>query len=174
APDKAWSISIVPLQGDRKPRPFVQTAFLAAEPRFSPDGHWIAYTSEESGGQEVYVQPFPGPGGKWQVSTEGGARPVWARNGRELFYLMPSTPSEIMSVEISIQPGFNASTPRSVADVPTELPVRFGNGRYDVSADGQRFLFTKASEENAPPGEVRVVLNWSEELKRLAPTGKQP
>ena len=175
APDKAWSISIVPVEGDRKPRPFVQTApFPAYDPRFSPDGHWVAYTSEESGRQEVYVQPFTGPGGKWQVSTEGGARPVWARDGRELFYLMPSTPSKIMSVEISIQPGFSASTPRSVADAPAELPVRFGNGRYDVSADGQRFLFTKASEENAPPGEVRVILNWSEELKRLAPAGKQP
>jgi Tol biopolymer transport system component len=84
--DSRGDIWIVSLQGDRKPQPFVQTPFSERDPRFSSDGRWIAYTSDESGRDEVYVQTFPGPGGKWQVSTEGGYGAVWAKNERELFY----------------------------------------------------------------------------------------
>lgn len=80
-------IWILPLQGARKSWPFLQTKFNEAEAKFSPDGRWVAYSSDESGRPEVYVQPFPGPGGKWQISTDGGGAPEWARNGRELFYV---------------------------------------------------------------------------------------
>jgi serine/threonine-protein kinase len=164
-------IWIVPLTGERKPQPFLQTKFNEMQARFSPDSRWIAYQSEESGRYEVYVQPFPGPGGKWQISTNGGTTPVWAQNGRELFYM---SSGNFMSVSVTAQPTFSASTPRIVADYPPFLMGRLSNGVYDVSADGQRFLFVRANVENGPPDEVRVVLNWTEELKHLAPTSTQP
>ena len=164
-------IWIAPLTGERKPQPFLQTKFNEMQARFSPDSRWIAYQSEESGRYEVYVQPFPGPGGKWQISTNGGTTPVWAENGRELFYM---SSGNFMSVSVTAQPTFSASTPRIVADYPPFLMGRLSNGVYDVSADGQRFLFVRANVENGPPDEVRVVLNWTEELKHLAPTSTQP
>jgi hypothetical protein len=139
--------------------------------RFSPDSRWIAYQSEESGRYEVYVQPFPGPGGKWQISTDGGTTPVWAQNGRELFYM---SSGNFMSVGVTTQPTFSASTPRIIADYPPFLMGRLSNGVYDISPDGQRFLFVRANVENGPPDEVRVVLNWTEELKHVAPASKQP
>ncbi len=127
--------------------------------------------SNKTGRWEVYVQPFPGPGGKWQVSTDGGGQPVWGRGGRELFYL---NANKVMSVSVITQPSFSGATPRLVADVPpSPMAAIFANTGY-VSPDGQHFLFIKTSEENVPPGEVRVVLNWSEELKRLAPPAKKP
>jgi Tol biopolymer transport system component len=157
---------IAPLTGEGKRQPFLQTKFNEMQARFSPDGRWVAYMSEESGRYEVYVQPFPGPGGKWQISTNGGTVPVWAQNGRELFYM---SSGKVMSVGVTTQPTFSASTPRIVADVPPLLMGRLSNGVYDVSPDGQRFLFVKANVESGPPDEVHVVLNWTEELKQLAP-----
>jgi Tol biopolymer transport system component len=171
SPDTESDLSVLPLEGERKPRPFVQTKSAVYNPAFSPDGHWIAYMSNETGRFEVYVQPFPGPGGKWQVSTDGGGRPVWGRSGRELFYV---NANKVMSVSVTTQPSFSASTPRFVADVhPLTYTGLWPNALY-ASPDGQRFLFAKASDENRPPGEVRVVLNWSEELNRLAPPTKKP
>lgn len=164
-------IWIVPLKGERKPRPFIKTKFNEQQAKFSPDGRWVAYISDETGRYEVYVQPFPGPGGKWQISTNGGTYPVWASNGRELFYLGGG---KVMSVEVTSQTNFSASGPEIVADSPPTLSTRLGGSLYDVGPDGQRFLFVKANVENGPPDEVRVVLNWTEELKQLAPTSKQP
>jgi eukaryotic-like serine/threonine-protein kinase len=163
-------IWILPLEGKREPQEFVKTGTTTGAARFSPNGHWIAYGSNESGRSEVYVEPFPGPGGKWQISTEGGNWPVWARSGRELFYL---NGSKIMSVGVTVQPGFAAFTPRPLADVPVQTSSFYGaNGEFDVSPDDQHFLFIEAREQNALPGEVRVVLNWDEGLKHLVPSGK--
>jgi eukaryotic-like serine/threonine-protein kinase len=165
----AWAVRIWPLEGKHEPQEFVKTGSLRGEARFSPDGHWIAYASNESGRSEVYVEPFPGPGGKWQISTEGGSWPVWARGGRELFYL---NGSKIMGVGVTIQPGFTTSTPRVLTDVPVQTTSFYaGNGAFDVSPDGQHFLFIKA-RENALPTEMRVVLNWDEGLKSLVRTSK--
>jgi hypothetical protein len=102
----------------------------------------------------VYVQPFPGPGGKWQISTNGGTVPVWAQNGRELFYM---SSGKLMSVGVTTQPTFSASTPRIVADIPPFLMGRLSNGVYDVSPDGQRFLFVKANVENASRRSARCI-----------------
>jgi serine/threonine protein kinase/Tol biopolymer transport system component len=164
-------IFIQPLKSAGESQPFLRTKFDELQARFSPDGHWIAYASDESGRFEVYVQNFPGPGGKRQVSTEGGNWPIWARNGRELFYL---SSNKVMGVSVATQPNFTASIPQIIADIPSRLSNRLGNSGYDVSPDGQRFLFVKANTEKGPPDEVRVVLNWTEELKRLATTSKQP
>lgn len=172
--DTGRDIFIAPLQGEREPRPFLQTKFDELHPRFSPDGRWIAYTSNESGQFQVYVQPFPGPGGKWQVSVAGGSQPIWARDGRELFYLSPNS-DQVMSVSVTTQPNFSASPPRTVANTPPNLlTTALPSSIYDVSPDGKRFLFVKANAENSPPEEVRVVLNWAEEVKRLTSTIKQP
>jgi len=154
---------------DRKAQPFLRTPFNEATPQFSPDGRWLAYISDESGRFEVYVQPYPGPGGKWLISTEGGTEPVWNRNGRELFY---RSGDKMMAVDIATQPSFVAGKPRMLFEGPY-LPTPQTSSNYDVSADGQRFLMIKRSEQSgAAPTQINVVLNWTEELKRLVPTGK--
>jgi Tol biopolymer transport system component len=154
--------------GDRKAQPFLRTRFDETEPRFSPDGRWLAYISDESGRYEIYVQPYPGPGGKWQISKEGGTQPVWNRNGRELFY---RSGDKMMAVNVATQLGFSAGTPRMLCEgvYDSELgPIT----DYDVSPDGQRFLMVKPAErELAGPTQINVVLNWFEELKRRVPTG---
>jgi serine/threonine protein kinase/Tol biopolymer transport system component len=155
---------------DRKSQPFLRTPFNESAPRFSPDGHWLAYISDESGRFEIYVQPYPGPGGKWQISTEGGTEPVWNPNGRELFY---RSGGKMMAVDIATQPGFTVGKPRMLFDGPYS-PTALTTPNYDVSADGQRFLMLKPSEQ-APsaPTQINVVLNWFEELKQKVPTGKK-
>jgi Tol biopolymer transport system component len=155
---------------DRKAQPFLRTSFNASGPRFSPDGRWLAYVSDESGHWEVYIQPYPGPGGKWQISVDGGTEPVWNPNGRELFY---RSGRKMMAVEISTQPGFVARKPRVLFEGDYLLtPLTFPN--YDVSPDGQRFLMFKRTEAGAAaPAQINVVLNWTEELKRRLPSGKK-
>ncbi len=153
---------------DRKAQPFLRTRFNETAPRFSPDGRWLAYVSDESGRFEIYVQPYPGPGGKWQISAEGGGEPVWNRNGQELFY---RSGDKMMAVEIATQSGFAAGTPRLLFEGPYEQPP-VPTSNYDVSPDGQSFLMLKASEQaQAAPTQINVVLNWFEELKRRVPTG---
>jgi eukaryotic-like serine/threonine-protein kinase len=153
---------------DRKAQPFLRTPFNESSPQFSPDGRWLAYLSDESGRYEVYVQPYPGPGGKWQISTDGGTEPVWNRNGRELFY---RSGDKMMAVDIATQPSFVAGKPRMLfqgqyTPNPGRLP------QYDVSPDGQRFLMLKPTEQaGAAPTQINVVLNWFEELKRRVPAG---
>jgi serine/threonine protein kinase/Tol biopolymer transport system component len=154
--------------GDRKAQPFLRTPFDETSPQFSPDGRWLAYISNESGRYQVYVQPYPGPGGKWQISTEGGTEPVWNPNGRELFY---RSGDKMMAVDITTQPSFTTGKTRVLFEGHYQLaPVTFPN--YDVSPDGQRFLMLKPSESvEAAPTQINVVLNWFEELKRRVPSG---
>jgi Tol biopolymer transport system component len=152
---------------DRKAEPFLQTPFNEGAPTFSPDGRWLAYVSNESGRPEIYVQPYPGPGGKWQVSTGGGAEPLWSRSGREIFYRQGN---RMLSVSVSTANGFAAGNPavlfeREYASVP--FPAT--GVAYDVSADGQRFLMVKEVEQSAAPVQIQVIVNWFEELKRLVP-----
>ena len=154
---------------DRKAQPFLQTPFMEVAPTFSPDGRWLAYVSDESGRPEVYVQPYPGPGGKWQISTEGGTEPVWNRNGRELFF---RSGNKMMAADVTTQPGFSAGKPRKLFEgsyVRSDWPL--ASMTYDVSADGQRFLMVKATEQASSATEINIVLNWFEELKRRVPTG---
>ena len=165
-PTTAGDIRVLPLQGERKPRPFLQTQSQESSAVFSPDGHWLAYTSDESSRNEVYVQPFPGPGGKWQISNEGGDEPVWAKNGRELFY---RDGNKMMTVEITTQPTFRAGDRTLLFEGQYWHQEGMLRADYDVTPDGQRFLMIKAGEQEAP-NQINVVLNWFEELKRLVPT----
>jgi Tol biopolymer transport system component/predicted Ser/Thr protein kinase len=170
SPTTGFDISVLRMS-DRKAEPFLRTPFNETVPAFSPDGHWLAYMSDESGRYEIYVQPYPGPGGKWQISTEGGTEPVWNPNGRELFY---RSGNKMMAVEVATQPNFTVGKPRVLFEGPyAPSPATFPN--YDVSSDGQRFLMLKPTEQTeAGPTQINVVLNWFEELKRLAPTGRNP
>jgi Tol biopolymer transport system component len=155
--------------GDRKAQPFLQTPANESVPQFSPDGHWLAYVSDESGRPEIYVLPYPGPGGKWQISTEGGKEPVWNRNGRELFY---RSGSKMMAVEIVTHPSFVAGKPRMLFEGPY-LATPLTSPYYDVAPDGQHFLMLKPTEQaQAAPTQINVVLNWFEELKRRVPANK--
>jgi Tol biopolymer transport system component len=165
-PTTGWDIWILQI-GDRKAIPFLQTPFNEAAASFSPDGDWLAYVSNESGRYEIYVKPYGGPGGKWQISTGGSTEPVWNPNGRELFYRQGD---KMMAVDVSTQPAFSAGKPKVLFEghyVPT--PVSFPN--YDVSADGQRFLMLRALNPAQSLTQINVVLNWTEELKRLVPAG---
>jgi Tol biopolymer transport system component len=154
----------------RKAQPFLRTPFTESAPRFSPDGRWLAYVSDESGPLEIYVQPYPGPGGKWQVSTEGGNEPVWNPSGRELFY---RSGDKMMALDIATQPSFAAGKPRVLFEGQYARTL-FTIPSYDVSPDGQRFLMLKPTEqEQSAPTQINVVLNWFEELKQKVPTGKK-
>jgi Tol biopolymer transport system component/predicted Ser/Thr protein kinase len=156
---------------DHKAEPFLVTPFMEGAPTFSPDGHWLAYVSNESGRPEVYVQPFPGPGGKWQISTEGGTEPAWNRNGRELFY---RSGKKMMALDVATQPSFSPGKPRMLFEgeyFTSDWPL-IGTA-YDVSPDGQRFLMVKSTEQASAATQINVVLNWFEELKQKVPTGKK-
>jgi serine/threonine-protein kinase len=154
---------------DRNASPFLRTAANESAPSFSPDGRWLAYVSDESGRYEVYVQSYPGPGGKWQASLEGGTEPLWNRNGRELFY---RSGSKMMEVEIRTQPSFVLGIRRMLFEGAQYMspmgPYSYPFPNYDVSLDGQRFLMV--TKENKP--QINVVVNWFEELNRSVSTGK--
>ncbi len=155
----------------RKAEPFLRTPFNEAAPQFSPDGRWLAYISDESGRKEIYVQPYPGSGGKWQISTEGGVEPLWNRNGRELFY---RSGKKMMAVEIATKPSFSAGTPKMLFEGPYQSLPTISTPNYDVSPDGRRFLMLKPSEAaEVAPTQINVVLNWFEELKQKVPASKK-
>ncbi|MCU1235578.1 MAG: serine/threonine protein kinase [Candidatus Solibacter sp.] len=161
---KGSDLWVLPMTGDdRKPRLYVQTGFAEMQARFSPDTRWVAYTSDESGRNEVYVRPFPdASGGKWQVSKGGGDQPQWRRDGRELFYI--SADSKMMAVEVSANPSFRSGAPKALFVVPALGGGTIGT-RYRVSADGKKFLINclAASSASAP---ITVVLNWQAGLKK--------
>ncbi|HEY7727358.1 MAG TPA: hypothetical protein VID50_02805, partial [Candidatus Eisenbacteria bacterium] len=150
-------------------RPWLRTPFNERAGRLSPDGRWIVYVSNESGRDEVYVQPFPGPGGKWQISVAGGTEPVWSRNGKEIFYL---SGRKMMSVPVSAGATFAAEIPRLLFE-GSFVPTRRGEAAYDVAPDGRRFLVVQRDEKMVST-HVNVVLNFSQELTRRAPPGKGP
>ena len=158
------NIYILPLQ-DRKPHVFAESQTYESAPSFSPDGKWIVYVSNESGRNEVYVRPYPGPGGRWQISTEGGTEPVWNPKGRELFYRQGP---KMMAVDYQAQPTFSEGKPHMLFEGPF-APSPRSSPNYDVSPDGQRFLMLKAGEQSA--GEINVVLNWPEQLKQKLGAG---
>ena len=162
-PKTGSDLWLLPQFGDRKPVPFLRTEFNEGQGQFSPDGRWMAHTSDESGRREVYVLAFPVPGGKVQISTAGGEFPKWRNDGKEIFYLAPDR--RLMAVPV--QPDSTLAVGKSRALFETRI---FSVGGipyvpYCVSAGGQRFLVnTTAEESNSSP--MTVVLNWTAALKK--------
>jgi len=157
-------IWMLELGAERTVRPFLREPFDESQPRLSPAGHWLAYVSDRSGRAEVYVQSYPNPVMRWQISTDGGRDPAWARDGRELFY---RNGDKVMSVETAAGSVFKASPPRLL------FAGNYVRGEpnidIDVAPDGQRFLMIQSSNQEPPVTHVNLVLNWFEELKRRLP-----
>ena len=149
-PETGNDIWVLPLAGDRRPRALIQTRFNEAYPDFSPDGHWLAYASDESGRSEVYVQPYPGPGPRQQVSTDGGTGPAWSRDGRELFYIDDTDGRRTGDLhqddgrDGGLRPTFTAGAPRLLFQGTYGASARIRS--YDVTADGRRFLMVQQKE----------------------------
>jgi Tol biopolymer transport system component len=175
-PGAGTGIWMLPLQGDRAPQPFVKAKFMDGSGRFSPDGKWVAYCSPESGRAEVYVQPWPGPGPKIQISSEGGDDPIWSRDGKELFY---RDGDKMMVVTVATQPTFRAFKPQLLWEGHYSHgmssscgPPGTTSANYDVTSDGRRFLMVKDLDQDAISTRIVVVLNFTEELKRLTAAEK--
>ncbi|HEU5256856.1 MAG TPA: protein kinase [Vicinamibacterales bacterium] len=170
APASGEDVMEVELTGDHTVTPLVQSTFAERNGILSPDGHWLAYEANDSGQVEIYVRPYPHiNSGHWQVSTGGGTRPVWARTGKELFYISPA--GGIMRVGVSSGTAWATTTPSTIVKegYTTTLGAFLGRN-YDVSQDGQRFLVVKTPDDpNAAPPELVVVQHFDEELKRLVP-----
>jgi serine/threonine-protein kinase len=155
-PQTGFDLWTVGTGGQSPPKPFATTAFTEKQASFSSDGRWLAYVSDESGQNEVYVQPFLGPGAKRQVSTGGGEEPAWARSGRELFYRLGG---RMMAVTVHENGEFTADRPRLLFEGLfhyTATPSR----TYDVAPDG-RFLMVAEPEAAYAARQINVVLNWA-------------
>jgi hypothetical protein len=157
---KRSDIWVLPLFGDKKPFPYLQTAANEAAVKLSPNGQWLAYQSDENKRNEIYVTSFPQPGGKSQVSTNGGSFPVWSRDGKELYCV--AADKKMTAVTVKTGPKFDAGVPKPLFDVRTDLAV-FGAG-YDVANDG-RFLIPVPVEQTATTP-ITVVVNWQAGLKK--------
>jgi hypothetical protein len=159
-PPTGDDLFVLPFSGDRKPVPFLKTPFNEYDGQFSPDGRWVAYVSDESGKDEVYVTPFPVPNGKWQISTAGGTFPKWRRDGTEIFYLAPD--NKLMAAAVNGKgSSFEVGAVKPLFEERALDPTR---NRFAVSADGQRFLLNTDPQTTSSP--ITVVLNWAAGLKK--------
>jgi Tol biopolymer transport system component len=151
-----WNIWLLPLDGKRKPSVWVPTRFSQSSPRFSPDGRWIAYESDETGDPEIYVALTGGGGEKRRISPGGGRRPRWRRDGKELYYVAPG--NSVMAVAVTPGPRWEPATPRPLFHLDTEIE------NWDVAPDGSRFLVSMPLEK-VRESPLRVILNWPAILK---------
>ncbi len=165
---------VLPLDGDRKPHPLLASSFWEESAELSPDGRWIAYDTDETGRLEVYVAEFPGLGSRLKVSTEGGTHPRWSPDGRELFYRLSASAGvkeglrqegqkvRLVAVPIETSPALRVGTPKVLFEGPF-----FESGHdWALMPDGKGFVFIRECQPPAGPGELRIVLNWAEELKK--------
>ncbi len=160
------------LNGTHTVTPLVQTPFSERNGEVSPDGRWLAYEANDSGRFNIHVRPFPDvSSGYWQVSTDGGTRPLWARNSQELFYL--SATGALMRVGVALGPTWTATAPTKLFEGRYGASANQIGRTYDIAPDGKRFLMIKpggSADQTAVPTSLVVVQNWREELKRLVPT----
>jgi serine/threonine-protein kinase len=171
-PETGMDLMILPIDGDEaagwqpgKPRVFLSTPYAELEPMFSPDGRWIAYYSNQSGRFEVYVRPFPGPGGRWPISTDGGTYPVWSRTRHEIVYQNPENRLMVASYRVEGDV-FIPDKPRPWAD--RQFNVRPGFRSFDLHPDGDRVAIA-AGEGVVKRDKVVFIFNFFDELRRIAP-----
>jgi serine/threonine-protein kinase len=164
-PSNAQDIWVLPMDSRRKPRPLMTTQFVEGGPMLSPDGQWLAFVSNESGDNEVYVRPFPGSRRKTRISSDGGQELAWAPDGRELFY---RSGDRMMAVDVVTRPTLKPGKPRLLFE---RAFAKGGPWRdYDISLDGRKFLMLKPTMEDIPITQLNVVLNWFTELQQRVPT----
>ena len=165
-PGTADDIEVAVVDGDGQTTPLLQTVFSERNADLSPNGRWVAYESNESGQEEIYVRPYPEiDSGRWQVSTGGGTQPLWARSGGELFY---RNGAALMAVPIEANPNFSAGTPEVLFEGSSF--VGLGGRTYDVSRDDERFILIKEdSGDTSAARQLIVVQNWFEELRQRVP-----
>jgi Tol biopolymer transport system component len=161
-PENKEDLFVRRVSGNDEPIAIAATVAREFDGRFSFDGRWVSYVSNESGTEEVYVQSFPPTGGKWQVSNGGGHSPRWREDGRELFYLTPT--GEMRSVSIAAGPSFVAGPARPLFRMSGIASGEPGNTSYEVTRDGQRFLVS-VNKGAPPPPYISVILNWTTPLK---------
>ena len=168
-------VFILPMEGDEasgwrpgEPAPFLDKSYAERQPAFSTDGRWLAYTSDESGRNEIYVRPFPGPGGKWQISAGGGSFPTWSPNGKELFYLDADLRRIMVSTYAVEGETFRPAERRLWSDGQF---LGGGGRRFALHPDGDRFAVLSLGEDEAPErrDKLTFIFNFFDELERLAP-----
>jgi Tol biopolymer transport system component len=155
---------LLPLDGDRKPVPFLQTEFREGRGTFSPDGRWIAYQSDETSRWEIYVRAIDGSPGKWQVSIDGGVLPTWSSDGRRIFFL--STDRKYKAAAVRTAGGAIAvDSIRTMFDLDSRSVI---GGIHDITRDGKNILaIVGSSRQTTPP--ITMVVNWDEELRKMSP-----
>jgi Tol biopolymer transport system component len=161
-PQTGWDLWVLPTSGEKKPFPFLKTPFAERDGQFSPDGKWIAYQSDESGRSEIYARPFPGPGGNFQISSNGGAQARWNKNGKEIFYV--SLDSKMMAAPVKLSSdGQSVETGTPAALFPVRIvggpESSVGRQEYAVSSDGLRFLVNLAVDEGTT-SPITIIYNW--------------
>ena len=160
-----YDIYILPLDGEYSPKPFATSPeFREMSPMFSPDGRWLAYVSDETGRQEIYVQSYPGPGRKLLISNNGGTEPLWSRDGRDLFYRAGKA---MMAVPVRLEAGFQPGKPHRLFEARYASEPISAHPTYDISLDGKRFLMVKTVAAPAWSTQINLVFNWFEELRQL-------
>ena len=163
-PKTGRDLWVIPLDGDRKASPFLRSNFEEHRGQFSPDGHFIAYVSNESGRHEINVRPFPGPGGQWQVSAGGGIQPRWSADGREIYYIAPD--GKLMATPIVVKDGAvepGTATALFQTRIPGGGTTAYTRQQYDVSRDGRFLVTTTLDESETSP--ITLLLNWKPPTK---------
>ena len=156
-PGTGADLMAIPARPNATPFPLAQTPANEDQGQFSPDGHWVAYTSNESGLSEIYVIPFPPSpdGGRWRVSSDGGVMPRWRRDGKELFYISPD--SQMMAVDVTTRPVFKSGNPHSLFQTDiVDTGIRTGPMSWDIAPDGRFLIISETSTDKS----ITVVLNW--------------
>ena len=169
-PKTGRDIRVVDTSGVGPSRPVIQSPSDEGAAKFSPNGKWLAYTTKEASGYEVYVQPFPGPGPKHKISIAGGAEPVWSPTGKEIFFIQQN---DLMAVDVVTAPQFSASAPKKLFDAKPYVRGLATRPNYDATADGKRFIMVQETPKGPSVNKMVVATNWFEELQKKAPIKKQ-
>ncbi|MBL7185383.1 MAG: serine/threonine-protein kinase [Phycisphaerae bacterium] len=169
-PNTGFDIEILPYEAAGTPQPLINTRFNEFHPTISPSGRWLAYSSDESGRAEIYIKPYPGPAGAIPVTTDGGREPVWDPSEKELYY-RDDNGDKLFKVSVLTEPAVQVGSPELLFEGRFFGSLNWGRN-YDISPKGDFFVLIEEGETQ-PATQINVVLNWSEELKRLAPPRKE-